>query len=380
MVSDLRLRVLDACMSQLAARRKFCAAKPGVDQSLTTMKVLTITLGQNRAKVSLRTDLDMGLGMLTQRIEPQFIEDERGAFTTSYGPYVLKTAFQPIFSQDRDGYLTIEAYEALIRPFRGNQPASPGELFSSVDPKDALFVDTLCRELHILNMGKMAHRSAWLFVNFNPGLFIQGVKVADEVSRMLETCGRAKVRPSRIVCEITEQGGDEATLMSLVEHLRASRFKIAVDDYGADDSDLQRVDRVKPDVIKFDAAWVRRFSETPAGIGLLRLMVEKFLKRNMDCLFEGLEEEHQLNLCQEIGVNLMQGYVLARPEIAPTDFDTRFPERQSASTPFAGSQPKAIEQNSSLARSNDRFPLPTQADVQPAHALRRNAPFGRRHR
>lgn len=339
-----------------------------------------ITLGQNHAMIFLSTDLDMGLGMLTERIEPQFIEDERGALTSSYGPYALKTAFQPIFSRDHDGYFTIEAYEALIRPFRGNQPASPGEFFSSVEPKDALFVDTLCRELHILNMGKMGRKSARLFVNFNPGLFKQGVNVADEVSRMLETCGRAKVRPSRIFCEITEQGGDEATLMGLVERLRSCRFKIAVDDYGADDSDLQRVDRIKPDVIKFDAAWVRRFSETPAGIGLLRMMVEKFQKRNMECLFEGLEEEHQLGLCEEIGVNLMQGYALARPDIAPTDFDIRFPERPLNSMANAGSQPNAISPKTRPTQISGRFPVTPPSDAYASTALRRGTPFGRRQR
>jgi len=322
----------------------------------------------------------MSPDMLAQRIEPQFIEDERGALTSSYGPFVLKTAFQPIFSRDRDGHFALEAYEALIRPFRGHQPASPGEFFASVDPDDALFVDALCRELHILNMGKFGRKSATLYVNFNPDLFKLGVDVEKEVSRMVEACGQAKIRPSRVVSEITEQGGEETTLMSLVEHLRACRFKIAVDDYGADESDLQRVDRVQPDVIKFDAAWVRRFSETTAGIGLLRMMVEKFQKRNIDCLFEGLEEEHQLSLCEDIGVNLMQGYALARPEIAPTDFDIRFPERQVHSMATASAPPIALQRETSQAQIGNRFPLPTPLETFTTNANRRGTTFGRRQR
>jgi EAL domain-containing protein (putative c-di-GMP-specific phosphodiesterase class I) len=42
----------------------------------------------------------------------------------------------------------------------------------------------------------------------------------------------------------------------------ARLFKIAVDDFGADDSDIQRVTDLNPDILKFDAEWVRRFTET----------------------------------------------------------------------------------------------------------------------
>jgi EAL domain-containing protein (putative c-di-GMP-specific phosphodiesterase class I) len=33
-----------------------------------------------------------------------------------------------------------------------------------------------------------------------------------------------------------------------------------------------------------------------------------------------------VDICEELGVVLMQGYALAKPELAPTSFDARFPE------------------------------------------------------
>lgn len=263
------------------------------------------------------------------RRDPHFLQDDRGFFTTSYGPFVLRSAFQPIFSQDEHGHLTIEAFEALIRAQRNGQPVSPGHFFSMVEHDDAVAVDTLCRELHILNMGKLGRKKARLFINFNPGLFDAIANIDAEVDRMVDVTIKAGLRPGRIVCEITEQGsGDEAVLNRLVNGLRSRLFKIAVDDYGADDSDTKRVDDLRPDVLKFDAAWVRRFTETSAGKGLLKLMVEQFIERGITVLFEGLEEDHQVEFCQEIGVQLMQGYALARPEIVPKTFDDRFPEEQ----------------------------------------------------
>jgi EAL domain-containing protein (putative c-di-GMP-specific phosphodiesterase class I) len=250
---------------------------------------------------------------------PHFIQDALGFYTTSYGPFVLRSAFQPIFSQDANGRLTIEAFEALIRANRNGQPVSPYQFFSRVDPENAVTIDTLCRELHILNMGVLGRKKARLFINFNPALFDAVADIDAEIDRMVEITLRAGLNPSRIVCEITEQGsGDKSVLDKLVSGLRARLFRIAVDDFGADDSDIQRVTDLNPDILKFDAEWVRRFTETRPGMALLKLSVQQFIERGITVLFEGLEEEHQITFCNEIGVQLMQGFALARPEIVPT--------------------------------------------------------------
>jgi EAL domain-containing protein (putative c-di-GMP-specific phosphodiesterase class I) len=96
-------------------------------------------------------------------------------------------------------------------------------------------------------MGKLGRRKAKLFINFNPGLFDNVTNIDAEVDRMVEVTLRAGLRPGRIVCEITEQGsGDERVLDRLVNGLRSRLFKIAVDDFGADDSDSKRVSELKP--------------------------------------------------------------------------------------------------------------------------------------
>jgi EAL domain-containing protein (putative c-di-GMP-specific phosphodiesterase class I) len=225
-------------------------------------------------------------------------------------------------------------------------------------------------------MGKLGRRKAKLFINFNPGLFDNVTNIDAEVDRMVEVTLRAGLRPGRIVCEITEQGsGDERVLDRLVNGLRSRLFKIAVDDFGADDSDSKRVSELKPDVLKFDAAWVRRFTETSAGMGLLKLMVEQFIERGITVLFEGLEEDHQVDFCQKIGVQLMQGYALARPEIVPRTFDDRFPEPELTQVgdqvrPYYETTPRVPSQPA--APASDFTPRPPLA--------RRATSFGKRTR
>ncbi|MBW3096082.1 EAL domain-containing protein [Pseudohoeflea coraliihabitans] len=323
--------------------------------------------------------------MMPEHGEAHFLEDEHGALSTTYGPYLLRSAFQPIFSQGENGHLCIEAFEALIRPQRNGEMVAPVRFFTMVEANDAFAVDALCRQLHLRNAARIKRPDALYFINFNPGLFKHGENVQSEVRAMLDLCHACGISPRRVVCEITEHGSDEDALADLVQALRNGMFRIAIDDYGADDSEIARVDRLKPDVIKFDAAWVRRFYETPAGQSLLRLMVGQFVDRGILCLFEGLEEESQIAFCHEIGVHLMQGYALARPQLAPTDFETRFPDHANGSLQHRLSAARAaIAESGSgtgparpLGFSRQETDIATPA---PQPAARRAVPFGRRQR
>ena len=116
---------------------------------------------------------------------------------------------------------------------------------------------------------------------------------------------------------------------------RSHGFRIAVDDYGAHDSDIERIRALKPDIVKFDAQWITRLMESGPGFALLHAMVTTFAEQGIATVFEGIEEGWQLELAERSGASMVQGYVLARPEIAPTSF-AQFRRRDSeaaAATP-----------------------------------------------
>ncbi|TGU59065.1 EAL domain-containing protein, partial [Mesorhizobium sp. M00.F.Ca.ET.186.01.1.1] len=93
-----------------------------------------------------------------------------------------------------------------------------------------------------------------------------------------------------------------------------------VDDYGADDSDITRVKELRPDIVKFDAHWITQLMESGAGFAQLTSMVRSFEDQGIRTVFEGIEEGWQLELAERSGASMVQGYVLARPELAPTSF------------------------------------------------------------
>lgn len=240
--------------------------------------------------------------------------------TGVWGPFTLKSAFQPIFAFE-DGRLSVVAFEGLIRPFRDTEDLPPALFFRTIPPADRLHVETLTRTLHLLNASQFLDPSTMLFVNFDPSVFTDRQIAETALREMRLTLHEAGIDPRRIVCEVTEQrSSSQQALATFVGALRDHGFRIAVDDYGAEESDMERVSALKPDIVKFDAQWIGRLMATRPGFALLSLMVKEFEAQGITTLFEGIEEGWQLELAEESGVKMVQGYVLARPEIVPTSF------------------------------------------------------------
>lgn len=250
------------------------------------------------------------------------IRQENGTSAGVWGLYTLKSAFQPIFAF-RNGQLEIAAFEGLLRPFRDGGQCSPGDFFDSVPETDRLHVETLTRTLHLLNAGQCLDPGADIFVNFDPSFFTER-QVADSALRdMRLVLHEARLEPRRIVCEVTEQkSGSESTLKAFVAALREHGYRIAVDDYGAEGSDMKRIAGLAPDIVKFDAHWIGHLMDSEPGTALLSSMVGEFRSRGIAVVFEGIEQGRQLELAERCGVSMVQGFALARPELAPTRFAT----------------------------------------------------------
>jgi EAL domain-containing protein (putative c-di-GMP-specific phosphodiesterase class I) len=248
------------------------------------------------------------------------IRHDDGTSTGVWGVYALKSAFQPIFAF-RDGKLSIAAFEGLVRPFRDGEPQSPASFFSTCSAGDRLHIETLTRTLHLLNAGACLPREAAIFVNFDPSVFVDRAIADTALREMRLVLHEAGIDPGRVVCEVTEQrSASQETLYWFVGMLRANGFSIAVDDYGADDSDIGRIQDLKPDIVKFDAHWITQLMDSGAGFALLTTMVRTFEEQGIRTVFEGIEEGWQLDLAEKSGASMVQGYVLARPELAPTSF------------------------------------------------------------
>lgn len=262
-----------------------------------------------------------------------------GVHFGAWSLFEIKTAFQPLF-RFRGGKVEIGAFECLVRPFRYGQAISPGQFFPLVPGQDKVEVEALMRAVHLMNAGAFLEPAAMVFINFDPSLFVDRILIDRALSDLRAVLGEAGIDAARLVCEMTEQKtASDELLFDFVNALRRQGYRIAVDDYGSDDSDMERIRRLKPDIIKFDAHWINRLMDSSAGFALLEAMVRRFRDENIATVFEGIETHWQLELAEKANVDFVQGFVLAKPELAPGNFSQFRGSDETIRAPFRPQEP-----------------------------------------
>ncbi len=265
--------------------------------------------------------------MHTYSIYNNMVRGDDGAWSTAYGPFVLKSALQPVFRRLSDSIFDIHSFQGLVRADRNGEPFAPAQFFPLVDPADLPEIESLLRSIHVLNTGLLHRSRALAFVSFNPSLYPDPARMRLEFDRIRLAGHEAGIEPRRIICDISGAiAVDPDQLARNVERLREAGFRISLSDYGAGDTDVERVRTLRPDFVRLDGDWVRDYMHNAAGFALLKVIVRQLSDAGTETIFERLEEMWQVDLCQELGVSLLQGYALARPEIAPTSFNEQFPE------------------------------------------------------
>ncbi|AZO53389.1 MAG: EAL domain-containing protein [Mesorhizobium sp.] len=246
--------------------------------------------------------------------------DEIGIEYGVHGDFRLRSAYQPIYAP-HGGSLHPVAVEGLIEPHRAGRPGSPRMFFDSVAASDRLFVETMCRVLHLRNFHNIGVDGLDLFFNYNPLVNDHAGRALAEIRLMSRHLDELGLAPAMLVCEITEQAADDALLARLVREMRRDGIRIAIDDFGTGHSTEERVSLLQPDIVKIDGGWFAEFCRHAAAERFFRPLVSSLHDRGAKVLVEGIEQPTHLRVALEGGVDLLQGFLLGRPALAGTIFN-----------------------------------------------------------
>jgi EAL domain-containing protein (putative c-di-GMP-specific phosphodiesterase class I) len=98
-----------------------------------------------------------------------------------------------------------------------------------------------------------------------------------------------------------------------VASLHAAGFRIAVDDLGSGYSSLNSLALLEPDFVKLDMAMVRGIEGGQRAARLIKHILEYCRGEGMRIVCEGIETAQEFGVVRDIGVDLAQGFYLARP-------------------------------------------------------------------
>lgn len=229
--------------------------------------------------------------------------------------YFLTSHFQPLYSLSHQKQV---GFEALLRGEQDDGTlVPPVVLFAPKPSSDEGALDRASHAVHLGNARELLPDDAWLFLNILPATFI-AEGYADQLATIVRTVG---LDPERVILEILESHGGSVDDMSRAAALyREHGFLIAVDDFGAGQSNLDRLLRIRPDIVKLDGELIRATSHG-TDQPILPKLVSLLHQAGMLVVVEGVETTEELILAVESNVDFAQGYLLGRPsaEIAPPE-------------------------------------------------------------
>ncbi|MEJ7603406.1 MAG: EAL domain-containing protein [Kofleriaceae bacterium] len=120
---------------------------------------------------------------------------------------------------------------------------------------------------------------------------------------------------SRVCLEITERTSleGELDLRYRVAELRELGFRIAIDDLGGGHARMGTFTPLDTDFVKLDMSLVRDVDQHPMKQRLIRSINELCKKQQTMIVAEGVETEAEAQVLVDLGCDLLQGYVIARP-------------------------------------------------------------------
>lgn len=205
------------------------------------------------------------------------------------------------------------AFEILGRGIRHGLPFAPDKLLdlaARIGAEEQL--TNLFRQEGIAAAANLSDETR-LYVNTHP-TEVESRRILPCLQQMREAAS------SKLITVETHErlATNPAEMRELRAALSDLDMQLAYDDFGAGQARLLELVEVPPDVLKFDICLIRNIDTAPAAQQtMLQTLVKLVQDMGVVCLAEGVETRGELDVCLQMGFELVQGYYLGKP--APLD-------------------------------------------------------------
>jgi diguanylate cyclase (GGDEF)-like protein len=221
--------------------------------------------------------------------------------------------YQPIYSLSGG---SIDGFEALARwrhPVRGM--VSPAE-FIPIAEDTGLILELGMQILtlactQVRNWNSLYQSRFSVSVNVSASQFADP-NLIDDIRNIVRT---TRIDPKLVKLEITESvlisGLD--SVKQVLEAARASGLEIYLDDFGTGYSSLSYLLDFPFDAVKIDRSFVHNLEDDQRQTEVVRMIIQLAANLNKRAIAEGVETPAELNRLKDLGCDLVQGYLLAKP-------------------------------------------------------------------
>lgn len=258
--------------------------------------------------------------------------------------------YQPIVDTQK---ATVSSFEALLRwQHPKNGFISPAHFIPLVEKLPLIMdlgaevLDLCLKDIGAFDKGYPNHSSLHVSVN----LSAKQMASDEYFHKLLKTIDNAKLCPGSLRIEITESSF--ANNIDLMRE-RLGSFKergipVLMDDFGTGYSSLSYLKEFNFDFLKMDGSFVKDIELCDKSLNLLKGVIDLAKGQNIQIIAEGVETENQLNLLQEYGCSLIQGYYFSKP-LTFQETSTLLQHCLNNAEPFRDKIPSTLSQESKTA-------------------------------
>nr|CAD6422063.1 diguanylate cyclase [Rhizobium sp. Q54] len=256
-------------------------------------------------------------------IEPGLFRRYAGDQLLTLSKLVLESAFQPIVEVATG---TVFGYETLMRGFDRIGFSSPLELLDqAAEAGQLLALEQMMAGRSLAKFATLPDfASATLFLNLDVRLIKDGDYI---IERLVQHLRKASIPPSSVCFELSERFDNTSVpeFAALVDKLRKAGFKLAIDDFGVGHGEIKLLCDYQVDYLKIDRHFIDGIDQSARKRHLFKNIVHIAHVLGVRVIAEGIEAEAELLTCREYGVDLVQGYFIARPTTFQNELQSSFP-------------------------------------------------------
>lgn len=222
----------------------------------------------------------------------------------------ITMAFQPILNI-ADG--TVFAQEALVRGINGE---GAGYVLEQVSEHNLYAFDQACRVKAVQMAAdlRFADEGTNLSINFLPNAVYDPRAC---IRLTLAAAMKYDFPLKRIIFEFTEtEKLDTGHLLNILRSYRAMGFQTAIDDFGSGYAGLGLLGKFQPDLVKIDMDLIRDIDKDSVKRRIVSHTLNMLNDLGIKVICEGIETIEEFDVLRDMGVGLMQGFLLGRPSIA----------------------------------------------------------------
>jgi predicted signal transduction protein with EAL and GGDEF domain len=136
--------------------------------------------------------------------------------------------------------------------------------------------------------------------------------LADQLVRIVDEAGAT---PERVVLEITESSlmADVSRFVAAVKQLADAGFDISIDDFGVGYSSLAYLQVLPVGELKLDRQFMRDLHSGRVSAAIVSSVLGLAAMLDIRTVGEGIEDAATMTRLRELGCDLGQGYLIARP-------------------------------------------------------------------